>query len=562
MSQIRAIVITLVLLSCITGNDLLSETVVKEWEVFEIEMTAQNKYGNPYVDCLPDEGNSLVKVTFTGISGKAEGHNYTLCGFWDGGNSWKVRFAPPVSGEWSYSSISRDPGLNGLKGSIVCSEWTETEKEANPARRGFVRVCKTGNNPGRYFEYADGTPFLWIGDTWWRWTKRGIYFSSFQELVDDREEKGFTIGQMFIAGKGREKEYTLLDETFTILDIDLIRKVDSMIEYANSKGITIWVQGWWGGADINKSIGEENMRRWCRYLIHRLGAYNVIWVIAGEYNMYDYGSMELQFWKDIGSLIDNEDPYERIISAHPTPPFWGGGADAPQWATGEILHNEPWLDYNQSQVGHGKYANEMIPSVVSSEYNKVPAKPIVVTEPWYEFISDNPSAEDIRFGGWSAILCGAAGHSYGGGFVWRANVPESPERSSSTWPMEQGFQTNTLDYPGAVSMGHLAKFFKRIDWWELTPHPESVLDYPEKYCRASPGKEYIVYLRWGGSIRIDLNPSSPDDAFELTWFDPRTGMNHTADTVYGGKIQWLNAPERYPGHPHYKDWILYLRRKN
>ena len=73
------------------------------------------------------------------------------------------------------------------------------------------------------------------------------------------------------------------------------------------------------------SIGEEHIRRWCRYMVHRLGACNVIWVLAGEYNMHNYGGLDLDFWKDLGQLIDAEDPYDRIIGAHPTPPGWKGG---------------------------------------------------------------------------------------------------------------------------------------------------------------------------------------------------------------------------------------------
>ena len=158
---------------------------------------------------------------------------------------------------------------------------------------------------------------------------------------------------------------------------------------------------------MRETVGEENMRRWCRYLVHRLGAYNVIWVLAGEYNMWDYGDFGLDFWRDLGRVIDAEDPYERIIGAHPTPPGHRGGADAPQWSTAEILHDQPWVDYNQSQVGHGRWRNEWIPRVVEDAYARKPPKPIVVTEPWYEFVEGNPTAADVRFGAWSAVLSGA-----------------------------------------------------------------------------------------------------------------------------------------------------------
>jgi hypothetical protein len=221
----------------------------------------------------------------------------------------------------------------------------------------------------------------------------------------------------------------------------------------------------------------------------------------------------LSFWKELGAMVDELDPYDRLLSVHPTPPGWSGGQDAPQWSTGAVLHDQSWLNYNQSQVGHGRWRNEMIPQVVAADYARVPAKPIVVTEAWYEFVEGNPSAADIRFGAWSALLSGAAGHSYAGGHVWKAHVPEAPA-SQDSWPMEMGFDRNTLDYSGARSLGSLARFLKTLSWWKLEPHPELVSDYPAPFCSAVPGQEYLVYLRWNGSLRLDLQPSTPEEDFD------------------------------------------------
>ncbi len=543
----------------LSADAVYCQTAVKTWDVFEIEMTAERTFENPYVNGLPDDGPGYVRITFTCTDGQGKGERYTVTGFWDGGTLWKARFAPPAAGIWAYESESEDSGLDGITGTFICTATTAVDRAENPARNGFINVAQSGPGAGRHFQYANGMPFLWIGDTWWNWTKRGAYLSSFQKIVDDRAEKGFTVGQLFVAGNGWGRPSSLLDETYNVLDIEHMRKVDRMIEYANSKGLTVWVHAWWSRENIDKSIGTEKMKRWWRYLVHRLGAYNVIWTLAGEYNMYDYGGFELDFWKELGQLVKDEDPYKRIISAHPTPPFWSGGADAPQWSTGAAIHTESWLDYNQSQTGHGKFANEMIPWIVSTDYARKPAKPVVVTEPWYEFILDDPTAEDIRFGAWSAMLSGAAGHSYAGGHVWKAHVPEAPAGKDS-WPMDLSFETDTLDYPGAVSMGIMSKFLQGIRWWELSPHPELVLEYSEKYCAAIPGREYVVYLRFGGSPKIDLRPSSASNTFEYSWLDPRTGEIRDPGTAQGGAVRYFRAPEGYPANPGYKDWVLYIRR--
>jgi Protein of unknown function (DUF4038) len=202
----------------------------------------------------------------------------------------------------------------------------------------------------------------------------------------------------------------------------------------------------------------------------------------------------------------------------------------------------------------------MIPLVVAADYARFPAKPVVVTEPWYEFVEGNPSAADIRFGAWSAILSGAAGHSYAGGHVWKAHVPEAPAREDS-WPMEMSFERNTLDYPGARSIGSIARFLKTLPWWKLEPHPELVSDYPAQFCSAVAGQEYLVYLRWNGSLRLDLRPSTAGDEFEQTWIDLTTFEPGHPKTISGGGVRKFSSPTSYPAASKDSDWLLHLVKR-
>jgi len=550
------ITVFFILISSLISTNSLA-VIIHKWEVLTINFKTQNEYTNPYLDIPIVKNNDLLKVIFTGTSGEATNKEISIIGFWSGGKVWKVNFSAPYSGKWKYKSISTDKSLNGKSGNFEVIEWSDQDKALNPTRRGFVRVNRMGPLAGHYFEYSDGTPFLWIGDTWWNWTKKDIHFETFKELVNDRSNKGFNIGQLFVPGNGGD-ESSSLDRTYSILDTAHIRRVEEMIRYANSMGITVWIHGWWSRQNMNTRIGEQKIKRWWRYLIHRFGAYNVIWVMAGEYNMYNYGGFPLDFWKELGRMIDDEDPYERIISVHNTPPFWDGGTDAPQWSTGSVLNNEEWLDYNQCQVGHGRYSNEMIPFIIVENYNRKPVKPVVVTEPWYEFIEGNPTGMDIRFAAWSSILSGAAGHTYGGGHVWWAHVPESPAGVGS-WPLEVGFDRTTYDYEGAVSMGILAKFFKGIQWWNMEPHPELILEYPQPFCLARPGEEYVIYLRYGGSPVINLGANATDKQYEYYWFNPATAEKQDTQPITGKELMRLTCPEMYPGVTDLRDWVLYIK---
>ncbi len=532
---------------------------IKTWEVFEITLKSTAQAQNPYVEFLKTGDQPFLTATFTGTDGRSQRKIIKVPGFWDGENTWKIRFTPPIDGTWKYETVSQDRKMNRKKGSITVSGWTEEEKNINPARRGFMVVNGSDPRKGRYFTYTDGTPVLWIADTWWDWTNSRIRFGSFKKLADTRAEQGYNIGQLFFAGNGWGRESSLLDPSFREPKLEQIRKIEEMIRYANSKGITVWIHAWWSRENIDKSIGDENITRWWRYVVHRLHAFNVIWVLAGEYNMNNYGGFPLSFWNRVGDIIKDEDPYDRITGAHPTPPMWSGGAEAPQWSTAEAVHNQKWLDYNQSQTGHARWCNELIPEIISRAYRMAPAKPAVVTEPWYEFIEGNPTAMDIRFAAWSSVMSGAAGHTYGGGHTWRVHLPERPTGIGS-WPMDTSLSVNTLIYPGAVSVGFMGKYLRKLEWWKLEPHPELVLENPSPFCLADPGNEYLFYLRYGGSIKVDLSSQKPSDEFEYRWTDLVNSLDSRSGKIKGGSVVEIKCPEDYPGVVNFKDWVLHLKK--
>lgn len=126
---------------------------VHVWEMIEITFEAEDKYENNYTDVrmwVDLEGPTFSKRIY---------------GFWDGGNTYKVRLVAMRPGKWSWESGSNQPGDEGLNdhsGSFYAQEWTVEEKAQNPNRHGFVRATPDGHA----LQYADGTPFFLTGDTW------------------------------------------------------------------------------------------------------------------------------------------------------------------------------------------------------------------------------------------------------------------------------------------------------------------------------------------------------------------------------------------------------------
>jgi hypothetical protein len=151
---------------------------VHVYEKVEITLTATGKYANPYtgVDVWVDL--------------KGPHFNKRCNGFWDGGQTYRVRITSLEPGTWTWVSGSNppDPGLAGKRGSFVSIPWTEAEKRQNPNRRGFPRATPNGHA----LQYADGTPYFIVGDFFypastWRYRWR----DSDEAYAVDTPEAGF-----------------------------------------------------------------------------------------------------------------------------------------------------------------------------------------------------------------------------------------------------------------------------------------------------------------------------------------------------------------------------------
>ena len=178
----------------------LPAQAVHPWELQEIELRSSRTYTNPYteVECWVDL--------------KGPGFDKRVYGFWDGGDVFRVRIVATAPGNWTWASGSNQPadtGLNGKTGSFTARDWTEAEKQSNPNRRGFLRPTPNGHA----LQYADGTPYFLIGDTWlgaatWRLPLTGTAVDAnyepgpgvtFEAAVAYRKRQGFNSVSMIAA---------------------------------------------------------------------------------------------------------------------------------------------------------------------------------------------------------------------------------------------------------------------------------------------------------------------------------------------------------------------------
>lgn len=121
---------------------------VEKWDFFEHTLNATFD-GNPFLDVS-------LEVEFI------HAHRFIkVMGFYDGRDTYRVRFMPDVEGEWRYVTHSNVDALNGCTGEFICTPPTANN-------HGPVRVIDTF-----HFAYADGTPYHPVGTTCYVWNLQG-----------------------------------------------------------------------------------------------------------------------------------------------------------------------------------------------------------------------------------------------------------------------------------------------------------------------------------------------------------------------------------------------------
>src|SRR5437763_13350251 len=90
-------------LFCFAMPLLLAATVaaqgasVPKWGRFQKSFESTVSYDNPAQE-------ARLEATFVSPSGETS----RIYGFWDGGNTWRIRFAPNQPGKWTYKTICSD----------------------------------------------------------------------------------------------------------------------------------------------------------------------------------------------------------------------------------------------------------------------------------------------------------------------------------------------------------------------------------------------------------------------------------------------------------------------
>ena len=107
--------------------------------------------------------------------------------FWDGADTWRVRFAPTLEGRWNWAVHAPAPleELAGRTGTIECIAPDPLVDNAF-RQHGFWRMSPGG----RSLVHGDGTPAILVADTAWAMPWRATHDQA-AAYADDRAAKGF-----------------------------------------------------------------------------------------------------------------------------------------------------------------------------------------------------------------------------------------------------------------------------------------------------------------------------------------------------------------------------------
>lgn len=296
----------LLLLSCYSFSQQ-----VQQWNRFEVAI--KHAYS----------GNNFTEVKLTAIFTHKD-TSYTVDGFYDGDNTFKIRFMPEKTGTWQYITSSNIKQLNNKKGSFECVT-------ANGTNHGIVRVSNTYG-----FKYADGKQYYPVGTTAYAWNHMGKQLQ--QTTLQTLKNSAFNKLRMCVF----PKDYNLVKEepeiypfiakdtakdaagkTIKVWDLstfntEFFAVLEKQVEALDALGIEAdlilfhpYDKGRWGFDSLPMDVNL----RYIKYIVARLGAFhNVWWSIANEWDLVKYKTHDE--WITLSKAVSKADPYHHLLSIH------------------------------------------------------------------------------------------------------------------------------------------------------------------------------------------------------------------------------------------------------
>ena len=553
---------TLLSINVSTPTVHAADYTVEQWRVVELSFTSKKNYRNPFLAVD-------MWATFSG----PDGMSIKRPAFWDGGNIWKVRFAPTQQGLWSYTTSAtdtRDSGLHNKSGVIQSIVYTG---ELDIYKHGFLK--RSTNN--RYLTYADDKPFFWLGDDLTIFHKARLNKSNktvwnpvvanpssqWKGIVDRRVTQGYTIAHVaLLAHLAQTGLYWQQGMVGKLLNTDYFRKdIDPKVAYLVDRGLVCALAvGFHADVDDarypNDTLGgAEPLKKLAKYVVARYGAYPMIWAIVEPDQFND--QTRIDRWRGVGLEFNTHDTYN-----HPqTVWYWGTAyGNKPTY----YLNDSPrWVDAIIHQCGHGSSASAAMwpTSQYTWYYDNYPKFPLVEAGGCnFEQINAPNNDEIVRWSLYRAVQAGSFGAGYGAQGIW--NMVWDNNDTTDDFGLQHRNWFDAIDYPGGYQMNHLKTFYTDLPWHELVPRPRDwatwnliQFEFQMPVLKASEGGKVVTVFfptayNTRGSVGTLHNLSAA--SYTAKWFNPRTGAYIPISTF----ITPTNGNWTVPKKPQTADWLL------
>jgi hypothetical protein len=429
------------------------------------------------------------------------------------------------------------------------------------------------DSSGHFLVTASGQPFFWLADTAWELFHRLNRIEA-DLYLETRRKQGFNVIQAVILAEldglhtpNANGHVPLLGDDPTRPNEYYFRYVDEIIRLAAEKRLYIGLLPTWADKVDGRCWGigpaifnPENARIYGKFLGQRYrDDSNILWILGGDRSAVGYEAL----WAAMADGIMEGLGRRPFFTYHPR-----GGNGSSEW-----LHDADWLDMNMWQSGHS-VLDAPNWKMVASDYNRIPLKPVLDSEPNYEDHPIDPftrkwqvefgrySDYDVRKQAYRAVFSGACGHTYGHHSVWQFwNLQREPVNfPMPTWD-------EAILRPGAAQMEHLKKLMLSRPYLSRIPAPDmlpDLLEYDSENgeafsalraaypcaTRCANGMYSMVYFPQSGqSLRVDLRRISGE--VKAWWFDPRNSKTYPLSD-YPNEIVNFTSPLAGP------DWVLGL----
>jgi len=509
------------------------------WQRWEHALTSARTYGNPYAEVT-------LRVTYTGPAGRT----LRAYGFWDGGDTFRIRCAFPTPGTWRWETECSDAANSGLHKQRGAVDVSQYRGDSMLYRHGFLKV----SDNRRYLAYGDGAPFLWIGDTAWAAPQRASD-EEWEAYISDRAAKHFTLIQVAPASEwagqsDRQGERPFTDKACSRWNPAYWQSFEQKVQRANETGLAVLLVGL-----------MEPVRRYPEATEACLFARNIVARLFGNFVVLSpsFDSKFMPLADEVGRAA-REATAIHLITQHPGTPW-----NEPVPTYSMRYYDQPYLDIAAVQTGHNAgnrqwCAHHAIEWVLHL-YRHEPHKPVVNLEAMYDAQGEKGwQAVDARSLGWRSWLSGAMGYTYGAGDT----PPKVPQGSGAIWkwvtdPEKYDYWKKALQWESAFQMQYLHDFLAAIDWWRLEPAHELVRNQPDDVtrrrvlARSATGDLAVAYLPDNDGLEVDVSAFPAPLAGR--WFDPVRGRY----SPLAGNIENQGTHRFVP--PAKGDWVLLLQRK-